>query len=236
MRDAGGGAVTALFRYKGWMVDLTGTLLPDGAALLSGSTQAVESPVDSRVEVTRMVVRPDASGGLGGSFEYVTYLFGLRAFVATRTVTILTGSRRDVTFSPGEFHGFFQGRVAVAECLAGDCNRAWDSSYGEVTFDLAQASSSVIGTTKIWTSPIPSLELAGAVIDGTLHVSGERSDPCAPVYDDYQVCSQRIRDFSATVDELGRLRGSFEYSRDEYVGQRHYAYMVVLEFRTVFRQ
>ena len=119
---------------------------------------------------------------------------------------------------------------------SGDCDNAKLGAELEATWTLAQAGVSVVGQAQIWGASI-SVPLTGTASGGQLHVSGEVALPtCQGDYDSSPTCSQRISALSATIDEFGRLRGTFEYSRDAFIGSKRSSYTAILEFWTVVKQ
>ena len=235
VRDSGAGSYGALLSLQpgGIVADLSGTPEADGSVRFTGSFQSAGTVnFLQRADITRFVVRPDGREGLTGSFEYASYVADS---FAIRTGSILSGRRGTVTISPGDFQGVFRGDVAVRHCT-GDCDRARPGEEFEATWSLAQARSSIVGQVQIQGASM-TVPLAGSAAGGQLRASGEVSvATCQADFDSSPTCSQRIRELSATIDQFGRLRGTFEYSRDAFSSFRHYSYTAVFEFWTVVKQ
>jgi hypothetical protein len=240
VRNAGRGSVNALLRLEleQIVVDLAGPTEADGSVRFSGSFQSAgPTNFTQRVDITHFVVRPDGGTGLTGSFEYTsesTSPYGSQ--VAVRTGRILSGTRRTVTASPGDFQGSFRGAVAVRHC-DGDCEYAKLGAEMDSQWNFVQTGTSVTGQLLLWIGGSMFVPLTGVASGAQLRASGEAARAtCQAEYDSAPACSERIRDLSVTVDEFGRLRGTFEYAREGFSGFRRYRYTAAMEFWTVIRQ
>ena len=78
--------------------------------------------------------------------------------------------------------------------------------------------------------------LDGSISADGATLSGENIvEPCPWDYEG-NICTQRIRNLSVTVDDFGRMSGTFEYFKEGWSGSLHYRYTITAELRDVIRR
>lgn len=180
------------------------------------------------MDVDRLQVWPDPALGFTGALEMrVEYLNVRFQATVTRTGKVFSASRQVIASSPGAFYGTWKGGVVARACVSGNCNNIGEPS--EVTLQLTQAGDVVTGIGF-------GFPVSGTVSGDTLSLTGEKIVlECNYDWEGTPPCTQRLLSFAATVDEFGRMHGTFtrftEFWKDKY-----YNYTYTGELVSVIRQ
>lgn len=174
-----------------------------------------------RTVVTTIELRADPVAGLTGSMTYTNTTF--RSF--SRTIAIRSAVQQPQAERPGRFHGTWLGYYQTLSCT-GDC-RIGAGGYnnpegGHLSLALSQAGTDLVGV-------VMSQLISGTAQPTLLSATGTAltQAPCQVCWDCSGICQEAVRDLSATIDKLGRLTGTFEYSRKGVSGS--------LQFRQTMR-
>jgi hypothetical protein len=198
--------VRALLVISGSAVDLSGEVLKDGTVELTGSSP-LASPsnpdFDAAVTVQRLSLRLDPGAGLVGSVAYRLQAgrenseFNL----ATLGGDMMNVSRSDLAPFASTFDGTWSGRYVVRSCvpIGRYCYSLEVDDLGDVELRLMQNGTQVTGT--FGTVPV-----MGEVSGRSLTLSGEQLYPSSG-----GGRLMRITSWHASIDEFGRMVGTFEY-------------------------
>ena len=202
--------VTGLFasEYSG-NVEIAGDVQPDGSLRLSGA-EDTGGTAGARGYATfaAPALRLDASTGLSGSmrFERVTVLGPLDSFTSLADGAIVSARRDSLDAYIADLAGTWKGLYLVRECMEPTgrplCGifRPGEVEYLELTISLGGVAAA--GELVPISTHIP---VTGTARGRTIDLTGMRET--ASHYVD------RIQALSATVDDYGRLKGSFSYTR-----------------------
>jgi hypothetical protein len=200
--------------YDFSLVDLSGVTQSDGFTLLSGSAPPTsDQPILQGIDVSQLRVRPDPQLGLVGSLSY-TLLF--RDDPRSVTATILSASLQPIAIAAATpFQGTWEGEAIQVACT-GDCPLYYAGRRIGLTLRLAQIGTSVAG--EISASALPLIggprpvPVSGTASGSSFSLTGEATYPL----DFYGVGTTllRLNTFTAHVDALGRLVGTYRYHRE----------------------
>lgn len=213
-------------------VDITGVKAADGSYQFDAATYDYPGVYPEHTVLRDLVLREEPGAGLTGSFSYTTTTT-FRTY--TRTVTVRSATREPgFSVSPGNFQGRWEGHYRIRSC-SGDCpSGLWywdDETGGNVSASFAQAGGEVIGTVMFY-------PVSGTATTSTLSVTGEplSADLCTECWDCEGECGGAVRNFTARVDKLGRLTGTFEYSRKAWFGgKKHVRQTLVVDLSGMTR-
>jgi hypothetical protein len=188
------------------LVDLSGVTQGDGFTLLSGSAPPTsDQPILQGIDVSQLRVRPDAQSGLVGSLAYT---LRFRDDPRTVTATILSASQRPIAIAAATpFQGTWEGEAIQVACT-GDCPSYYAGRRTGFTLRLTQIGTSVAG--EMSTTPWP---VSGSVSGASVSLTGEATYPLN-VFDGTGTTLLRLVSFTAHVDALGRLGGTYRYHRE----------------------
>ena len=203
--------VTGVFasEYAG-NIAIAGDVQPDGSLVLAGS-EDTGGTTGARGTATfaAPALRLDASTGLAGSmrFERAWILGPLDSFTSLADGAIVSAQRQGLDAYIADLSGTWKGFYLVQEC--GDSSqrplcgifRPGEVEFLEMTISLGGSGAS--GELVPVSTRIP---VTGTAHGRTVELSGMRDVPGASAVD-------RVEALSATVDDYGRLKGSFSYTR-----------------------
>lgn len=197
-----------------------------------GYTLATTSTYPVRTAVSAFDLRLDAAVGLTGSMTYTTTTF--RSF--SRTVKFRSALRQPPAERPGNVHGAWQGYYRTLSCT-GECQIGGGGynfpTGGRLEMAFSAAGTDVIGTvmSHAVTGTVQADELSGTGVALT-------ADLCQMCWDCEGVCQTAVRTISARVDNLGRMTGTFEYSRKGWTGRKdeHFRQTMIVELVSVTRR
>jgi hypothetical protein len=219
--DRGGGLVQGTLRLdyiasRSPLIEVSGTVQPDGSVRLTGAYRPV-SPEDPAppLDLPSFHVALHPASGLTGEAEYrVDHAWNY----GTRRVTIMSGSRDAPPPDRIDFAGRWEGRILIRSCMGDRECHSW--SVGKMPrFDLeiSVGGGLVAGHGMISPAQAP-IPVAGRVegdrlivgADAVLDEFSKSDHPWPPPL----IATQhwRIENFTASVDELDRLRGGFTYA------------------------
>ena len=190
-------------------VGVAGALRDDGFVILSGTTTFDALDVTS-AEVSELIVKTDDTTGLTG-----TVRFGerLRRSSSRFTAQIVSASLQSSTAYPGgALEGHWIGEVVIKECT-GYC-RLTVGFTRKIELILRQSGTTLSGRGTFGSLSCSGgcwLPLAGSA-DGhaIASLTGQLRQPFYP--DQLGDYFMTLSDFSATADDLGRMRARFIYS------------------------
>lgn len=169
-----------------------------------------------RTVVSAIDMRADPLAGLTGSMTYTNTTF--RSF--SRTIAIRSAVALPSAERPGRFHGTWLGYYQTQSCT-GDC-RVGAGGYnnpegGHLSLALSQTGTDLTGV-------VMSHLVSGTAQPTLLLATGPALTPdaCQVCWDCSGVCQEAVRDLQASIDKLGRLTGTFEYSRKGVSGTLHF--------------
>lgn len=183
-----------------------------------------------RTVVSAIDLRADPAAGLIGSMIYTNTTF--RSY--SRTIAIRSAVQQPAAEGPGRFHGAWQGYYQTLSCT-GDCQLSGggynNPEGGHLSLTLSQAGTDLEGV-------VMSHLVRGTAQSTSLSAAGEplTQDACPVCWDCAGVCQSAIRDLSATTDKLGRLTGTFEYSRKGWTGREHFRQIMRVAMVNVTRR
>ena len=197
-----GDRLTALLRLGHRVFALQGTPQPDGSAVfIGGPPEPAPSPGDA-LEMRRFVLRRDAAAGLSGTLHYRVVS---EEGATNERATIVSGGRREIVELPGAFQGDWQGDTLVLGCR-GDCRYVTvGSGWHGISLKLSERDGIVVGRS----TGFGGYPVTGTSSGRTLQLAGRRAEPSCPADWEGYYCSVTLRDFRATVDALGQMRGTF---------------------------
>lgn len=197
-----------------------------------GYSVATNSTYPVRTAVSAIDLRFDAATGLTGSMTYTNTTF--RSF--SRTVKFRSAVRQTPAERPGAFHGTWEGYYRTLSCT-GEC-QIGGGGYNFPTGGILAMAFSATGAEFI--GSVMSHAVAGTVQAGELQGSGAAltADLCEQCWDCEGVCQSAVRTISARVDTLGRMTGTFEYSRKGWTGRKdeHFRQTMIVEMVSVTRR
>lgn len=187
------------------LVRVTGVRQEDGSVVFSGSARGPsDDACNVQIDVTRLQLNVDPNAGLVGSLEAVTHRPS--AGTETKRVRYTGGTRGGFEKRPGPFQGSFAGHYVIRQCT-GDCRMG-----GQVGRDYRFAMAASQSGTEVFAF-VNDIPLQGAAEGSRLSLSGEVVVPSCPWDWEGIRCTERVRNFRATIDELGQLHGTFQYYR-----------------------
>jgi hypothetical protein len=203
--------VTGLFasEYSG-NIAITGDVQPDGSLVLSGvEDTGGTAGARGTARFAAPAVRLDSTTGLTGSmrFERVTVLGPLDSLTAVSDGVIVSAQRQSLDAYIADLSGTWKGFYLVRECMESSgrplCGlfRPGEVEFLELAISLGGDGAS--GELVAISTHIP---VNGTGHGRTVELSGMRNAPAIGIVD-------RIDALSATVDDYGRLNGSFSYTR-----------------------
>lgn len=200
-------------------VGLAGRLREDGFVMLSGTSNFGAFTFTS-ADVSELLVKTDDSSGLAGTIR-----FGQRGpgFNTRFTAQILSASLQPTSAYPG---GVIEGHwigLAIIRACSGMCGPLYAPTWTrEIELVLQQSGSALSGRGTFGSngchSPGCWLPLVGTADGASItSLTGRREHELLPgQYGDHVMV---LSDFSATVDDLGRMRAQFVYSSEgQYIG------------------
>ena len=197
-----GDRLTALLRLGHRVFDLTGTPQPDGSAVFAGGPPEPLSATAYDLEMRRFVLRRDTAAGLSGTLHY---RFVTEEGPTNERATIMTGMQREIARLPGAFQGDWNGDTLVRGCR-GDCRSVTPGGgWHSISLRLSERDGVVVGRS----TGFGGYPVTGTSSGRTLRLSGGRTSPSCPADWEGYYCSVTLRDFHATVDALGQMRGTF---------------------------
>lgn len=187
-------------------VELVGDIRQDATLELTGSSPfaSPSNPdYDAAVAVQRLSLRLDPAAGLAGSVAYQMQAgrenseFNLAMLGAD----LMNVSRSDLAVFASSFDGTWSGRFAVRSCapIGPYCYSLHVDELGDVELRLTQNGTQVTGT-------FGKVPVTGQVSGRTLTLSGEQRFPGSG-----GDSLMRITSWTATIDEFGRMLGTFDY-------------------------
>ena len=201
--------VTGLFASGGGAIEISGDLQPDGSLRLTGSEATGGTRgVPGEATFSAPGLRLDPALGLKGTmrFERQTFLYGERfAYVADGAIVSAAHGSLDAYIA--DLSGTWKGLYLVRQCVD-EIGRALCGLFGpdEVEYlelSLTMAGDSASGELVPVSTHIPVNGRGGG---RTLELEGTRNEASGRLI-------ERVTGFSGTVDEFGRLNGSFKYLR-----------------------
>lgn len=203
--------VTGLFasEYTG-NIEISGDVQPDGSLKLSG-TEDTGGTTGARGTATfaAPALRLDADRGLAGTmrFERTTVLGPLDSFASLADGNIVSARRDNLDAYIADLAGAWKGFYLVREC--GDSSGRPQCGIfrpGEVEFLELAISLGGDGASGELVPISTHIPVTGRGGGRAIELSGARSIPGTSAVD-------RVEALSATVDDYGRLKGSFSYTR-----------------------
>ena len=199
-------------------VGVAGGLREDGFAMLSGAT-TINGLEVTVADVPELIVRTDDASGLAGTIR-----FGQRGkgYNARFTAQILSASLQpDAAFPGGVLEGHWVGLAIIKTCT-GYCNVTVGYTRA-IELVLQQSGNMVSGSgyfDRFGNCSGPCwLPLTGAVSGLSISaLAGRLTQELSPDWSGDRLMI--LNDFSATVDDLGRMHAEFVYSSE---GQRFQA-------------
>ena len=190
-------------------VGIAGRLREDGFAVLSGSTN-VGSLSETAMEVPELIVKTDEVTGLAGTIRFGRWG---RRWAERFSATILSASLQPSSAYPGgAIEGHWVGEALITAC-SGYCNVAVGYTR-EIELVLRQSGNMLSGSGAFGSLSCGGscwLPLAGSANGHSIDsLSGRLSHQLYP--DQLGDYVMTLSDFSATVDDLGRMQARFVYS------------------------
>lgn len=228
---AGLEGVLVLLDNERTTVNVSGApILGGGYAFVApGDDQPTQGTYPVRTVVLSLECRTDVAG-LVGSMTYRNE--APRA--VTRTVVFRSALRQPAVEHPGYFDGAWQGYYRTLSCN-GDC-QVGGGGYnaptgGSLSMTYSDAGGRVVGT-------VLSLPVSGAAQADALSATGSALtvEACATCWDCEGVCQTAVQNVKARVDKLGRMMGTFEYSRKGWTGSQHFRQFMQVEMVGVTRR
>jgi hypothetical protein len=197
-----GDRLDALLRLGFRVFALTGTPQPDGSAVFAGAPPEPAPQPAYELEMRRLVLRRDAAAGLSGTLHY---RFVTDEGPTNERATITSGMRREIAQLPGPFQGEWEGETLVRGCR-GDCRHTTvGQGWLGLSLTLSERDGAVVGES----TGFGGFTVTGTSSGNTLRLAGGRTATSCPADWEGYYCSVTLRDFRATVDMLGQMRGTF---------------------------
>ena len=204
-----GASVRGVFNGNQSITDVTGTVLNDGTLTLSGADPGASSGgggVTARVEL-----RFSPEGALQGTVWYETRPLAQNAEFSSTVVLggdVISAERSDLASFVTDVTGAWTGSFVVRTCMPRGiyCHPLRDQEVELVEMTLSASGSAITGTCTVGGSAMR-IPLSGTVSGSTIRLSGEITVPPAgggPLL-------LRVSDWAGTIDEFGRMKGSFTY-------------------------
>ncbi len=197
-----------------------------------GYSVATSSTYPVRTAVSAIDLRFDAATGITGSMTYTNTTF--RSF--SRTIQFRSALRLPPAERPGSVHGTWEGYYRTLSCT-GEC-QIGGGGYNFPTGGTLAMAFSATGAEFIGT--VMSHAVTGTVQSNELQGTGAAltADLCQQCWDCEGVCQSAVRSISARVDTLGRMTGTFEYSRKGWTGRKdeHFRQTMIVEIVSVTRR
>jgi hypothetical protein len=200
-------------QYERVNVGVAGTLRADGFAVLSGST----NPTLTNANVPELIVKPNDTTGLVGTVQFG---WGSGRQTERFSAQILSASVQPSSAYPG---GPMEGRwigLTVIRACSGLCNALYrPGATREIELVLRQSGSTLTGRGEFGSFGCNGrgcwLPVSGSA-DGhaITSLTGQLTHELLPDQAGDRVIT--ISDFSATVDDLGRMHARFVYSSENY--------------------
>jgi hypothetical protein len=204
----------ALYPARYVNVGVAGSLRADGFAMLSGAS-AISGLEVTVADVSELIVRTDDSSGLTGTIRFGQRGDGYNARLAAQ---ILSASLQpNAAFPGGAVEGHWVG-LAIIKACSGYC-RVTVGYTRAIELVLRQSGNMLSGTGYFDSFGNCSgpcwLPLTGAASGDSINVTGRLTQELRPDWSGDRLMI--LSDFSATVDDLGRMHAQFVYSSE---GQR----------------
>lgn len=201
-------------RYTRVNVGVAGRLRDDGFAVLSGSTTVGTSDTTT-TDVPELIVKADDVTGLVGTVQ-----FGWRSgrYIERFNAQILSASLQPDSAYPG---GPMEGRwigLAIIRACSGLCNLLYSPGFTrEIELVLRQSGSTLTGRGEFGSFGCNAvgcwLPLSGSADGHSItSLTGQLTHELLPDQAGDRVIT--VSDFSATVDDLGRMHARFAYSAE----------------------
>jgi hypothetical protein len=201
-----GARVRALFTISNYAVELNGDVRKDASLELTGSSP-LASPAnpdfDAAVAVQRFSLTLDPMAGLVGSVLYQLHAGRENAEfnLATLGGDIMNVSRSDLPLFASTFDGTWTGRFVVRSCapIGLYCYALRIDELDTLELRLTQNGTDVNGM-------FGNVPVTGRVSGRTLTLTGEHLTPSSG-----GDSLMRITTWNASIDDFGRMSGTFEY-------------------------
>jgi hypothetical protein len=206
-----GNHVTGVFVLNESNIEIAGDVQPDGSLQLTGA-EATGGTTGVRGDATfaASALRLDPALGLKGSIRFERRQFLTSAgdnYTFVADASIVSAARQPLDAYLADLSGVWKGFYLVRQCTD-EAGRPFCGLFrqGEVEYlalTVAVAGDSVAGELVPISTHIP---VGGRVHGRTIDLQGARDETDGRLID-------RVTAFSGTVDEFGRLKGTFAYVR-----------------------
>src|SRR5262245_50713137 len=200
-----GAHVRGLFVDGGAVADIEGDVSTDGTLMMTGYKPPA-TPRDGSLRITELRVRLGAAPDLVGQFTYenrtasqYSYLgLGMKA-----TGEIVSASRSSLSSFSSTVEGTYRGRFAVRSCapLSTHCYPDETDDVVDVILTVTTPDGALSATFQRGGTRIP---LRGTFSGRTLDLAGETTTPQSG-----GDTLNRITNWRASIDEFGRMSGTF---------------------------
>jgi hypothetical protein len=192
-------------------IEISGDVQPDGSLVLSGLEETGgRLGLSGRATFAAPALRLDPVTGLAGTMKFarVVVQSPLDSYTSVADGSVVSAVRQSLDTYIADLGGTWKGLYRVDECVEETTGRPLCGLFNAGEVENLELTFSVGGTTAAGeVIPISiHIPVAGTASGRTIELAGTRVTLDGKLTD-------RINGLSASVDEYGRLKGSFAYAR-----------------------